>query len=234
MERISRKKSRGFVVVAATIALVALSATIVLANHDFPDVATGAYYHSSVSWLVDRGVTSGCGGGKYCPNNNVTRGQMAVFLEKTGDVFTPVRRNQNGSVGAIDLDAADAQVCSETTNYTPTYPQQAIFNGKISVVSSAAAATLSFWAYPAYSTNGGTTWTTLDAGSDAYSAESQAAGAGSDTALPVSGFLNLTAGTNYRFGITLHGVEDMSGNATADTASGGWCNLITLVFNRQA
>ena len=34
-------------------------------------------------WIEDlsaRGVTSGCGGGNYCPANAVTRAQMAVFL----------------------------------------------------------------------------------------------------------------------------------------------------------
>ena len=36
-------------------------------------------------WIEDlsaRGVTSGCGGGNYCPANAVTRAQMAVFLTK--------------------------------------------------------------------------------------------------------------------------------------------------------
>jgi hypothetical protein len=28
------------------------------------------------------GLTGGCGGGNFCPNNPVTRGQMAVFLAK--------------------------------------------------------------------------------------------------------------------------------------------------------
>lgn len=29
------------------------------------------------------GITGGCGSGNRCPNNSVTRGQMAVFLTKT-------------------------------------------------------------------------------------------------------------------------------------------------------
>ena len=33
-----------------------------------------------VNQLVAEGITAGCGGGKYCPNNAVTRGEMAVFL----------------------------------------------------------------------------------------------------------------------------------------------------------
>jgi len=50
------------------------------AFHDFGDVSDGAFYHDDVSWIVDRSVTAGCGGGNYRPNNNVTRGQMATFL----------------------------------------------------------------------------------------------------------------------------------------------------------
>ena len=30
-----------------------------------------------------RGITSGCGGGNFCPNTPITRGQMAVFLTQT-------------------------------------------------------------------------------------------------------------------------------------------------------
>jgi hypothetical protein len=30
-----------------------------------------------------RGITAGCGGGNYCPNTPITRGQMAVFFTKT-------------------------------------------------------------------------------------------------------------------------------------------------------
>jgi S-layer family protein len=228
----ARLRSRSFVILLATAVIVALGATVVVASHDFSDVPTGAFYHDSVSWLVDRNITAGCGSGKYCPNNAVTRGQMAVFLDKLGDVFTPVRRNINGSVNALDLDA-DPDVCKETSNYTPSYPQQALFFGKVSVVSAAAAPTVSYWAYPAYSTDGGTTWTTLNAGTDAYSSESQSAAAGIDAANPVTGFLNLNAGTNYRFGITITGQDDTTGDATADTATGGWCNLVTLIFNRQ-
>jgi hypothetical protein len=32
--------------------------------------------------LVASGTTAGCGGGNYCPNAPLTRGQMAVFLAK--------------------------------------------------------------------------------------------------------------------------------------------------------
>ena len=33
--------------------------------------------------LVKEGWTGGCGGGKYCPTDGVTRGQMAAFITRT-------------------------------------------------------------------------------------------------------------------------------------------------------
>ncbi len=49
----------------------------------FADVPCSSFYAPWVNELVRRGVTAGCGGGNYCPNNSVTRAQMAVFLLAT-------------------------------------------------------------------------------------------------------------------------------------------------------
>ena len=46
----------------------------------FADVPLGDPFHRFVEALVSAGITGGCGGGNYCPNAPVTRGQMAVFL----------------------------------------------------------------------------------------------------------------------------------------------------------
>jgi hypothetical protein len=58
----------------------------------FADVACPSGF--AVDWiegLAAEGITGGCGGGNYCPNNPVTRAQMAVFLLKGehGSGFTP-------------------------------------------------------------------------------------------------------------------------------------------------
>jgi hypothetical protein len=57
----------------------------------FPDVPCASPFAAWVQELVARGITSGCGGGLYCPTNPVTREQMAVFLLKSleGVGFTP-------------------------------------------------------------------------------------------------------------------------------------------------
>lgn len=46
----------------------------------FADVPTDHPFFRFVEALAAAGVTGGCGGGNYCPNNPITRGQMAVFL----------------------------------------------------------------------------------------------------------------------------------------------------------
>ncbi len=46
----------------------------------------GSIFQAEIEKLVDAGITSGCGGGKFCPNDNVTRGQMAAFLVRALDL----------------------------------------------------------------------------------------------------------------------------------------------------
>ena len=46
----------------------------------FSDVPVSNPFFPFVEALVASGVTGGCGGGNYCPDAPVTRGQMAVFL----------------------------------------------------------------------------------------------------------------------------------------------------------
>jgi hypothetical protein len=48
----------------------------------FNDVPTDHPFFQFIEALVESGVTAGCGGGNYCPDNPVTRGQMAVFMSK--------------------------------------------------------------------------------------------------------------------------------------------------------
>jgi hypothetical protein len=47
----------------------------------FADVpCTGGIFDSWIEDLAARGITGGCGGGNYCPDNPNTRAQMAAFL----------------------------------------------------------------------------------------------------------------------------------------------------------
>ena len=48
----------------------------------FADVPTTHLFYQYVEALAASGITSGCGGGNFCPDAAVTRGQLAVFLAK--------------------------------------------------------------------------------------------------------------------------------------------------------
>jgi len=46
----------------------------------FTDVPVGSFEFDQIQKLYELGITTGCGGGEFCPNETVTRDQMAVFL----------------------------------------------------------------------------------------------------------------------------------------------------------
>jgi hypothetical protein len=57
----------------------------------FNDVPPGSFAADWINELFTLGVTSGCGGGNYCPGDSVTRAQMAIFLLRTklGSFYSP-------------------------------------------------------------------------------------------------------------------------------------------------
>jgi len=57
----------------------------------FPDVPCPSTFAPWIEALAAEGITGGCGGGNYCPQNPVRRDQMAVFLLKAehGSSYAP-------------------------------------------------------------------------------------------------------------------------------------------------
>jgi hypothetical protein len=54
----------------------------------FGDVPCPSPFANWIEALYNQGVTSGCGGGNFCPQNYVTRGQMSVFVVKNWTIPT--------------------------------------------------------------------------------------------------------------------------------------------------
>ena len=107
----------------------------VLANHQFSDVPTSDPYHADIQAIANVGVTTGCGGGKYCPNDAVTREQMAAFMNRLGALSpgkTPV-------VNADKLDGKDSTAFLGATDIV-------VREGGTWVVGSAGAATVTHFA----------------------------------------------------------------------------------------
>ena len=57
----------------------------------FNDVGAGDFAAAWIEQLFADGITAGCGNNNYCPNNTVTRAEMAVFLERAmrGSGYSP-------------------------------------------------------------------------------------------------------------------------------------------------
>jgi hypothetical protein len=82
-----RRKSLfvAFIVVGA----LAIPAMVV-ASHQFNDVPGSHTFHGDIAWLADVGVTRGCNppaNTEFCPDEPVTRGQMAAFMRRFHDQF---------------------------------------------------------------------------------------------------------------------------------------------------
>jgi hypothetical protein len=73
---------------------------------DFLDVAKAFLYHDAIEKIVRARITTGCGGGNYCPNLPITRDAMAVFI----------LRGEHG--GNYDPPAATGTVFSDVTPTT--------------------------------------------------------------------------------------------------------------------
>ena len=127
----------------ASILIMALAATESRAQQTFADVPPAYWAFQYIESLAASGITGGCGGGNYCPGNNVTRAQMAVFLERgmRGSSFVPPPATGFlfADVGATDFAAGYIEQLAEDGitsgcgggNYCPnsnvTRAQMAVF-----------------------------------------------------------------------------------------------------------
>ncbi len=73
----------------------------------------GHWAETFICWMKDNGITTGIGGGNYGPEDNVTRAQMAVFMQKLDELAV----SQASLADATNLTAAKAYAdASDATN----------------------------------------------------------------------------------------------------------------------
>jgi len=68
----------------------------------FSDVHPGDFAAAWIEELAAQGITAGCASGKYCPNQIVSRAQMAVFLLRTKHGSSYVPPAPTGVFGDLD------------------------------------------------------------------------------------------------------------------------------------
>jgi len=108
----------------------------------FADVPASYWAAAWIEQLAADGITGGCGNGNYCPENTVTRAQMAVFLlrAKHGSSYTPpaakgvfgdVPTNYWAAAWIEQLAAESITGGCSSSNYCPESPvtraQMAVF-----------------------------------------------------------------------------------------------------------
>lgn len=79
-------------VAVAALALLLLVPISAYAGHQFFDVPSTHTFHEEITWLADSGVTRGCNppaNTEFCPDDPVTRGQMAAFMERFYNNLVP-------------------------------------------------------------------------------------------------------------------------------------------------
>jgi hypothetical protein len=80
-------------------ALIAIPISV-YAAHSFTDVPDDNTFHDDIAWLADVGVTKGCNppvNSEFCPEREVTRGQMAAFTHRFAEYLLPTSNFAFGS-----------------------------------------------------------------------------------------------------------------------------------------
>ena len=218
LERLSR--------IGVAVAILALAPTAAAAPcAEFTDVdgtVVGAGFCQNVEWLKNRQVTLGCTSTThYCPDANVSRLQMAAFMNRLGVALTPALLPVDVAPGAIDIDA-NAVVCPTNAFAVTGFPRRAYVDVSFS---GHATADVGLAADIVMSTDGGATWTNLNTVTNRGFVRANRWGAFADIA-----FVDLTVGQSVRWGVRTTRAG-LSGTASlADSR----CQLRVLVFNRNA
>ena len=112
---------------AGMVGAVVATPIAVYASHRFTDVPGSNTFHADIEWLKDNGITFGCNppaNDKYCPDDFVTRGQMAAFMKRLSenkivDAATAVNAdnatNATNAVNATNADNVDGFSANQLT-----------------------------------------------------------------------------------------------------------------------
>ncbi len=161
----------------------------------FDDIPQNDPICSNAEWLKNRGVTLGCTANLYCPLDNVSRAQMALFMNRLAIALVPSTNvTADGSLADIDLGAASFH-CVTPTYVVTDFPRTMLLHASFSGLATAAAA---YTSTIFYNTTGSSTVFTVP--TNGFFDRVGSTGA-SWTNVGSHGVLNMDVGTSYRFAI---------------------------------
>ncbi|MDH5286932.1 MAG: hypothetical protein OEX23_09905 [Betaproteobacteria bacterium] len=214
---------RALVFVAALAPLGALAQQCV----GFGDVLASSPFCPNVEWVKNRGVTLGCGtGANYCPNDPVTRLQMAIFLNRLGTALTPVDLAPAVSGPVAGISPAGNPILCQTADFAnaaTSFPRRAVING--AAILSIPTANIDVSARIVYSTDAGTTWTAIN-NSDQYQILRTGLSPADHATLNPFGAVDINVNQSMRFGIRL---GQFAGSGTITAA----CTTLVQIWNRN-
>jgi hypothetical protein len=117
--RVPKQLGRMTAIVGVLALIVAPLAAV--ATHSFSDVPDSHTFHGNIEWLKASGVTKGCNppaNTLFCPDDNVTRGQMAAFMERFAEYL-----------GAEDGTPAQADNATTADSAPPVGPAGGVLSG---------------------------------------------------------------------------------------------------------
>ena len=135
MGKLKRLDRRTWTRVILVLVLVVIPTAAAIGSHRFIDVPTNHVFHDDISWLADQGNTRGCNppaNTQFCPDDPVTRGQMAAFMKRFSDTVSapggggPSTRISQSGVGNT-LIPDDVWTTLATTQFTAPTSGGAIF-----------------------------------------------------------------------------------------------------------
>lgn len=190
--------------------------------YGFADVQPADSFCNAAEWLANRGVTLGCGAGQYCPGQNVTRAQMALFMQRLGNALTPTIVVGTGS--SLGGTFSTPSYLCHMVHTVGASPQVASLQASVWSWNASALKQLDVWFH--VSTNQGATWT--NAG-DFYTP--LAAVPGQVVGVVERARVALQPGRTYRFAVrVLNGAGYMPGSSAAVAVTD--CEARALIFNR--
>ncbi len=93
------------------------------ADYGFTDVPGHEWYYAAVNWAAANGIVNGVGGGKFSPNEPVTREQTVTILRRYAQCFGEVPFSEDALAGFSDA--------SRVSNYARDSMCWAVQNGLI-------------------------------------------------------------------------------------------------------
>ena len=100
----------------------------------FDDVDTASVFCVNVEWLRNRQITLGCTDTLYCPNDTVSRLAMAAFLNRLGQVLTPVQVFEDDGMGAM-ASIGTLYACQTGDVPAAPYPRQVMHVASVTIES---------------------------------------------------------------------------------------------------